>query len=193
MIHQNFYNLLKQFVKFSQEDFNLFSKKLSVVHLEKNEIWEKEGRVGKYLGFINKGILRQYHLKDGNEYTEDFFSENDFVGNYISYLKKTPSTSNIQALEKCELSIITFDDIQKSYDEIPVADRFGRLIAEQKLIEFHDKTTSFLMDSPEERYYKLIQQKPDLHARVKQYYIAQYLGIQPESLSRIRKRHSNQK
>jgi len=143
--------------------------------------------------FINQGILRQYHLKDGNEFTEDFFSENDFVGNYISYLKKSLSTSNIQALEDCELFVITFDDLQKTYNEIPTVDRFGRLIAEKKLIEFHDKTTSLLMDSPEERYYKLLEEKPDLHSRIKQYYIAQYLGIQPESLSRIRKRHLKRK
>ena len=189
MIYQNFINTLSQVVKVKPDDFNLFSKKLSLVHLKKNEVWEKEGRIGQYLGFINKGILRQYHLKDGQEFTEDFFSENDFIGNYISYLKQEPSTLNIQALEDCELFVITFEDLQKFYDEIPTVDRFGRLIAERKLIEYHDKTTSFLLDSPEERYYKLIQQKPDLHSRVKQYYIAQYLGIRPESLSRIRKRH----
>ena len=191
MIYQNFINTLSQVVKVNPDDFKLFSKKLSSVNLKKNEIWEKEGRIGQYLGFINKGILRQYHLKDGQEFTEDFFSENDFIGNYISYLKQEPSTLNIQALEDCELFVITFDDLQKFYDEIPTVDRFGRLIAEKKLIEFHDKTTSFLLDSPEERYYKLIQQKPDLHSRVKQYYIAQYLGIRPESLSRIRKRHNS--
>jgi len=189
MNFENFIKTVEQFITFSPSDFEAVSKNLFLVQLKKNEVWEKEGRIGQYLGYINKGILRQYQVRDGLEFTEDFFAETEFVGNYVSYLKQEPSKLNIQALEDCELFVMKIDDVQRMYDEIPTADRFGRLVAEKKLVEFHDKTASFLMDTPEERYYKLIQQKPDLHARVKQYYIAQYLGIRPESLSRIRKRH----
>lgn len=181
-------NFIKQFVEVREEDFELYAKMLSVISLKKGDVWEPADAVGKNMGFINKGILRQYYLKDGEEFTELFFSENDFFGNFISYLKQKPTHLMIEALEPCEIVAMSFDNMQLLYQKIPTAERFGRLVAEQKLIELHNKTSSFLMESPEERYLKLIEEKPEIIQRVKQYYIAQYLGIRPESLSRIRKR-----
>lgn len=183
--------LMSSYVSFKPEDFEIMIQRCTAINLSKNEIWEKEGKIGKYLGFVNKGILRQYHVKDGQEYTQAFNAEQEYIGNYISYLTNMPATTSIQALEDCELLVMTFDDIQKLYDEVPSLDRFGRLYAEQLLIDLHAKTSNLLQDTPEERYYQLLKEKPDLHARVKQYYIAQYLGIRPESLSRIRKRHAS--
>lgn len=179
---------IKAGIPFKQEEFDLFARHLSLVVLKKNEIWEKEGDTGQLMGFINKGILRQYYIKEELEFTEQFFSEGDFIGNYVSYLKKEPSRTNIQALEPCELLVISFDKLQELYDQVPAIDRFGRLTAEQILVKIHDRNTSFLMDSPEQRYDNLIEEKPELLSRVPQYYIAQYLGIRAESLSRIRKR-----
>ena len=179
---------ISQFVEVKEADFEYYVKMLSVVKLKKNEVWEPIGATGKNMGFVNKGILRQYYVKDGEEFTELFFSENDFFGNFISYLKQEPTNLIIEALEPCEIVCMTFENLQKLYDIIPAAERFGRLMAEQRLIEMHDKTSSFLMDSPEERYEKLMNTKPEIIQRVKQYYIAQYIGIRPESLSRIRKR-----
>jgi len=180
--------LMSQFTSLQPEDFQIMMQKCSSLKLKKNELWEKEGAIGKHMGFVNKGILRQYYLKDGKEFTQTFYAEGEFVGNYISYMTKTPSNTTIQALEDCELLIMTYDDLQKLYDEIPRMDRFGRLYAEKLIVELYTKSSAFLKDSPEERYAQLLKDKPDIHARVKQYYIAQYLGIQPESLSRIRKR-----
>ncbi len=188
MPFENITKIIGQFVEVKEEDYEFYVKMLSVVHLKKNECWEPIGTIGKNMGFVNKGILRQYYTKDGEDFTEMFFSENEFFGNFISYLKNKPTELIIQALEPCEIVMITFDNLQKLYAHIPAAERFGRLIAEQKLIEMHDKTSAFLMQSPEERYAKLLESKPDIVQRVKQYYIAQYLGIRPESLSRIRKR-----
>lgn len=181
-------NFIKQFVEVREEDSEFYVKMLSVIHLKKGDLWEPADAVGKNMGFINQGILRQYYLKDGEEFTELFFSENDFFGNFISYLKQKPTHLIIEALEPCEVIAMSFDNMQLLYQKIPTAERFGRLVAEQKLIELHNKTSSFLMESPEERYLKLIEEKPEIIQRVKQYYIAQYLGIRPESLSRIRKR-----
>lgn len=97
----------------------------------------------------------------------------------------------IQALSDCELLVIAFADLQQLYEEVPAVERFARIIAEQKLIELHERTAGFLLDSAEERYAKLLQQKPNIHARVPLYLIAQYLGIKAESLSRIRRRMSD--
>ena len=189
MPFENITYIINQFVEVKEEDIEFYVKLLSVVKLKKNEYWEPIGAIGKNMGFVNKGMLRQYYTRNGEEFTEMFFSENEFFGNFISYLKNEPSNSIIQALEPCEIVMITFDNLQMLYKEIPAAERFGRLIAEQKLIQMHDKTSAFLMETPEERYVKLLKMKPDIVQRVKQYYIAQYLGIRPESLSRIRKRN----
>ena len=179
----------KEVVSFKQEEFDLFAKNLSVIKLEKNEIWEDSGKISQFMGFVNSGILRQYYLKDGNEFTDYFHTETEFIGNYISYLSQEPSTTITVAMEPCELLVLPFKELEKLNKIMPVAEQFSKTIGEQKLFELNKRNSSLLMDSPEERYYKLMEQKPDLINRVPQYLIAQYLGIRPESLSRIRKRH----
>ncbi len=180
---------ISQFIEVKPEEFDTFMQFASVKQLKKNEIWEHEGDLGKLMGFVNNGILRQFYLKEGNEFTDQFYCEGDFVGNFVSYVKQKPSRSAIQALTDTELIVVSFDNVQKMYDLMPSMDRFGRLFAEQRLVEFSDRITSFLLDPPEERYRQLIEEKPNLLVDIPQYYIAQYLGIRPESLSRIRKRN----
>ena len=174
--------------KFKEEDFILFSNHLKTVKLQKNEIWENVNIVSKNMGFINSGILRQYFIKDGDEYTDNFFVEKDFVGNYISHLSNEPSKTYTVALEPCELIVMPFLELEKICKTLPAAEEFSKKIGDQKLFELNERNSSFLMDTPEERYCHLMKRKPDLIDRVPQYLIAQYLGIKPESLSRIRKR-----
>jgi len=164
-------------------------QKFELKQLKKNEVWEKQGQISLHMGFINKGMLRQYYLKDGNEFTDFFFLEEDFVGNYISYLSKEPSHTITQALEPTELLVLPFEEFESWFPQHPEIEQISKMIGDQKLFELNKRNSSLLMDSPEERYYKLIETKPDLFNRVPQYLIAQYLGIRPESLSRIRKRH----
>lgn len=178
----------KKVVSFRQKELELFTRNLSVKTLKKNEIWEDRDRISKYMGFVNSGILRQYYLKDGNEFTDYFHVESEFIGNYISYLSKEPSNTITVALEPCELLVMSFSELEKFYKIMPVAEQFSKIIGEKKLFELNKRNASLLLDSPEERYNKLVEQKPNLIKRVPQYMIAQYLGIRPESLSRIRKR-----
>lgn len=140
------------------------------------------------MGFVNQGMLRQYYLKEGQEFTDCFFAEEDFIGNYISYFSKEVSSTFTVAMEPCELIVIPFEQLQKLSTEIPTIEAFSKIIGDQKLMEMHKRNSSLLMDTPEERYDALLSNKADLHNRVPQYIITQYLGIRPESLSRIRKR-----
>lgn len=180
---------IKKHVPIVEEEWNQFVALLKVETLKKNDIWEKSGIISKKMGFINKGILQQYYLKDGNAYTDSFFAENEFIGNYISNLSGTPSETAIMALEPCELLVLSFEEMGKLAQQIPNVAKFAQIIGDKKLVELKTRSTSLLMDSAEERYYKLMEQRPDLFNRVPQYLIAQYLGIRPESLSRIRKKH----
>ena len=84
-----------------------------VIKLEKNEIWESENVVSKNMGFVNYGILRQYYIKNGDEYTDNFFVEKDFTGNYISHLSNEPSRSFTVAIEPCELVVMSFLQLEK--------------------------------------------------------------------------------
>ncbi len=182
-------HFVRQFVPLEDSILERMLPILSQVELKKNEIWQKEGSIGSSMGFINHGIMRLYFTENGEEFTQEFYAENEFASNFISYVKKEPSKTAIQALEPCQLIVMHLDDLQRLYDEVPALDRFGRLYAEKMLIEMYDKMNGILGETPEQRYYKLLDSKPDIFNRVKQYYIAQYLGIRPESLSRIRKRH----
>jgi len=173
----------------STDDYEIIKKELSTVTLKKNEIWEQEGKISQWLGFVHSGILRQYYLKDGTEFTTDFYMENDFVGNYVSYETQQPSQTITSAIEACELFVMPFSVYQSFFDKIPAAEATAKIVGDQKLVKLHERNSSLLMDTPEERYYKLVAAKPNLINRVPQYLIAQYLGIRPESLSRIRKRH----
>ncbi len=184
----NIKNEINRLVNFDEKDFIEFAKHLTQINIKKNEIWEHENVISRNMGFVNSGILRQYYIKEGLEYTDLFFTENDFIGNYISHLTKDPSNTFTVAVETCDILVIPFLQLEKLILEIPIIQKFSKIIGDQKLFALNKRSSSLLMDTAEERYYKLIETKPDLINRVPQYLIAQYLGIKPESLSRIRKR-----
>ena len=187
--HSLFSEVKKMIPNIKENDFEFVAQNLKVIHLKKNELWEEEGKIAQILGFVNSGILRQFHTKDGLEFTTDFFVENEFAGNYISYQNQIPAVTSTAAIEPCELFVMPFKDFESFYKSIPSSEQVSKIVGDKKTLQLFERNNSLLMDSPEERYYKLLEEKPNLINRVPQYLIAQYLGIRPESLSRIRKRH----
>jgi len=182
---------LQTLLPIDEAQFEQVAKHFQTIQLNKHELWEKEGKISEWMGFVNSGLLRQYMLKDGQEFTIEFSWEGDFVGNHLSFQTQTPSTSNMQALEPCELLVMPFQQFMQFYQSIPATQKTAELIGLQKQQAMAARNSSLLIDSPEERYIKLLNEKPSLINRVPQYLIAQYLGIRPESLSRIRKRYSS--
>jgi len=160
---------------------------------KKGDLFLAEGQTCKQVGFITKGVLRYYINHDGVDKTYDFGQENNFVCNYESFLPQTPSTKIIQALEDCELLQISFTDLQIFYQSVKGAERFGRIVIEQVFVQLLQALSSLYTDTPENRYKKLSKEHPDLLQRVSQYHIASYVGVKPQSLSRIRKRISTEK
>jgi CRP-like cAMP-binding protein len=160
---------------------------------KKGEFFLEEGKVCKQVGFVAKGLLRYFINHDGEDKTYDFAQENGFVCNYESFIPRTPSTKNIQALEDCEILQISYDDLQVFYNSISQAERFGRIVIEQVFIQTLQDLSSFYTDTPALRYEKLLTKHPDLLQRMSQYHIASYVGVKPQSLSRIRKRISTAK
>ncbi len=159
--------------------------------IKKGEFFLTEGEVCKHAGFIVKGLMRYYINHDGEDKTYDFAQENNFICNYESFLPKIPSTKIIQALEDCEILQISYADLQIFYNSIAQAERFGRIVIEQVFVHTLKDLSSFYTDTPEYRYYKFLEDHHGLQQRVSQYHIASYVGVKPQSLSRIRKRVSH--
>lgn len=159
----------------------------------KGDFFLADGQICKQVGFLTKGLFRYYINHDGEDKTYDFAQENSFVCNYESFIPQTRSTKNIQALEDCEILQISYDDLQLFYKSISQAERFGRIVIEQVFIQTLQDLSSFYTDTPELRYEKILRKHPDLLQRISQYHIASYVGVKPQSLSRIRKRISTEK
>jgi CRP-like cAMP-binding protein len=156
------------------------------LHLAAGDYFLQRGQVCRYVGFVEKGLLRYYVLEERAEHTYDFSPEGTFVSNYESFLTQTPSVRFIEALEPTVLWRVSYPALQQFYQQVPHGQAFGRLVAEQLFVDTLQKLTSFYRENAQERYDRFEQQFPGLVTRVPQYVIASYVGIKPQSLSRIR-------
>jgi len=179
------------FVTFNETEWEIFTQYLSFATLSKKEHFAVEGKVCDYMAFITRGAVRYYHIVDGQEITGYFSFENELMSAYKSFVKRTPCANYIQALEETELVLIAYNNLQQMLNHPLLAlkmERFGRLIAEYYICCYEDRVTAFITQSPEERYTALEKTGRDIFQRVPQHFIANFLGITPVSLSRIRKR-----
>lgn len=180
-----------QFVELSDEEWQLFSQGLCIEPLKKKEKFVNAGEVCKKVGLIISGAVRLYMVKDGVEITNYFALENEWMSAYISFVQQRPSPIYVEALEDTMLVTFTHQYLQQCYASPKLSckmERFGRLIAEHTIACYEERMASFLFQSPEERYLKLLESGSNILQRIPQHYIANYLGITPVSLSRIRKR-----
>jgi CRP-like cAMP-binding protein len=153
----------------------------------------QEGKVCDFIAFIVSGAVRHFHTHDGNEITCDISFENTFITDFSSFKQDIPSTYNFQALHDTETLLIKREKLAALYALCPKYETFGRLMAEKVADRATTIARSLASDKPETRYLNLLTQHPDLFQRVPQKYIANFLGIGPESLSRIRKRITGKK
>ncbi|TKC64988.1 Crp/Fnr family transcriptional regulator [Pedobacter hiemivivus] len=182
---------LTKFVTFSDAEWVELTPYLRASSIKKKDHFVVHGKVCKHIGFVIKGSLRFYHVKDGTEITGYFCFENEFVSSYKSYLKQELSLTGIQAMEDTELILIAYEDMQQLLAHPKLAfkmEQFGRLIAEYYICCYEDRMAAFIVQSPEERYLSMIENQAGILLRIPQHYVANFLGITPVSLSRIRKR-----
>lgn len=163
---------------------NLFREK----HYKKDEWFISEGKVCNQVGFVVKGLLYYYWNDDGEVSVFEFGREGDFVTNYESCIYQTPSDINIQFLEDTVLLVITYSDLNELFERLNEGERFGRLILEHLFIERIKAISSFYRHTPEGRYERFLDIHTNLSGRVPQYLIASYIGVKPQSLSRIKQR-----
>ncbi|MBD2769491.1 Crp/Fnr family transcriptional regulator [Hymenobacter sp. BT664] len=156
--------------------------------LAKKELLLREGEVCRAAAYIETGALRYFYHVQGEEHTGQFFFEGEWYADYDSFLDQRPSTQNIQALEPTRVWLLPHQALYRLYDEQPAFERFGRLMAEQAYRGSRARSAALLNQTPAERYAQLVRERPQVVQRVSQRLIATYLGIKPESLSRIRAR-----
>ncbi len=181
-------NNIKLFVALSPDDEEAFIKILEVKKYTKKEFILAEGQVCDKIFFINSGCARDFFNIDGAEKTVQFFFGDSWFTDYGSFLTEQPAFENLQALEPCEVVHFKKSDLYNLYSTHPVFERVGRVMAENAFMNLMNLTTMRTNLEPEERYLNLIKQRPEVVERIPQHYIASYLGLQPQSLSRIRKR-----
>jgi len=179
-----FFNL----VEFTPEEWSSFEEGLFVKNYSKGDILLREGETCDFVSFINKGSVRVYEIIDGIEVNRAFFSEGFFATEYKSFLSQQPSDEFLEVLEDSEVVWIRYDHLQEMYDRFKSFERLGRLLSEMLYVKMRDKIAVFRVNSPEERYQVMMRESPEYIDRIQHYHLASYLGITPQSLSRIRKR-----
>ena len=146
------------------------------------------GEICKYQYFVQEGLLRAYYLNEkGEDVTIQFAFEEHWVGDLFSFYSGEKSNLNIEALEDSKLLYIGRDNMEKALLKIPKLERFFRILIQKAYVVTQQRLARTFIQDASSRYKQLTKQHPDILQRVPQYHIASYLGIKPQSLSRIRK------
>ncbi|MEL6253863.1 MAG: Crp/Fnr family transcriptional regulator [Bacteroidota bacterium] len=187
---QAFDTYLHQFPNYSMAAFEAVRPYLKVREIKAGEYFLQQGQISKNIAFIEQGLLRLYYLKDGKEITHCFCKEQSLSTSYSSLITQTKSKISIQAIEASSLIVLSYEVLQKLYKTHLFWQEVGRMAGEKEyVINEHHK--HFLLDlSATERYLQFLEQDKELFQRIPLRYLASYLQIAPETLSRIRKKIS---
>lgn len=185
---ESFSDSIRKFLPVTDQEIRYLRSLTDTVHIKKQEKIIREGAPVDYVYFIDKGLIRYYSEINGKEQTYRIFKEKMWVSEYSGFLSRNVSLVTVQAIEDCRLIRLHYDKMQEGYERSRTLERFGRKIAENLFVEEIRKNTQSRIKSPETRYLELLENDPDIIRRVPLKYIASILGIEPESLSRIRKR-----
>lgn len=186
----SFQHAIYKFYPLSPAEWEDFSTKVIIKKFNKGDFLIREGQVENFIYFLQKGATRNYFIKDGKEFTVDFLFEGEMVTAYYSFISREPSTIFIEVLEDAEVIAIPFRFLQEFYAKYHNGEKIGRLIAEYQYMKRLKKEMDLLSRTAEERYAALMERNPALIQQISVKHLSSYLGIQPESLSRIRRQQS---
>lgn len=184
-------NNIQSLIRISDQEKEIISTLFKEKTYKKGDFFLAEGQICKQVGFLTKGLMRYYINHDGEEKTYAFSQEDEYICNYESFLPQKPSSKIIQALEDSDVLVISHSDLQRLYANVREGERYGRIAVEAVFLQMLKDINSFYTETPEVRYEGFINNHPDLQQRISQYHIASFVGVKPQSLSRIRKRIFN--
>lgn len=179
---------IKKKVAINDEEAELLKTFFTPKKLRKKQYLLQEGDVSHHTAFVEKGLLRSFTIDEkGHEHIMQFASEDWWISDLYSFLTEEPSDYSIEALEETELLLINKEDYENMMLAVPKMERYFRILTQNSLISMQRRISGKMTLSAEQNYKKLMEQRPALFQRVPQHMIASFLGIAPETLSRIRK------
>ncbi|MFI8685780.1 Crp/Fnr family transcriptional regulator [Rossellomorea sp. NPDC077527] len=180
---------MKRFTNLSDSELEKLTVDVPVATYKKGTILLHQGEVPYKCYFVLKGCVRQYAVNEnGIEHTYNFFTEEQSVTIFNQHTTDRSSKYSLSCLEDCTLVVGDLATEQAAYDMHPVLEVMTRKMMQEDMGAMRDDFSSFISSTPEERFHGLMEKRPELIDRVPQYQLASYLGIKPESLSRIKKR-----
>ena len=185
---QNFVFFLSRFVTLNDEELNAFLAVFKPLTISKLDHLFLEGDNVDCLYFLNEGIMRGYYKKENEDITSHFYFGPTMLTDLVSVRENTPTRMNVQALRHSECMVASFSEIDDLVSRYPNIELVFFKLLEHLYLFGAGRQYSFIMDSPQERYLKLFNERPKVISEIPLRYIASYLGIQPETLSRIRSR-----
>jgi len=185
------HKLIKYFSKFtklSDEETKILIENMDIKEIKKGEYLVKKGQRNQDSYFVLSGLLREFKLKNEEEITTDFYTEDQWII-YFNSFEENPVAENYLICDETSFVVVGNEKkAQELFQQFPRLETISRAVMETVFAEKQKTLTAYLTDSPEQRYLTLLKERPDLLQRVPQYQIASYIGVKPESLSRIRKK-----
>ena len=181
-------------IQLTEEEKNLAKSFFTPKKIRKRQYILQEGDVCKYTAFVEKGMLRMYTIDEkGSEHIMQFAFEGWWISDQFSFLTGEPAIYNIDALEDSELLLLSKPAEEQLLQKIPKFERYFRILLQNNLIATQRRLISSLSQTAEQRYNQLLETCPTIPQRVPQHMMASFLGITPETLSRIRKQLASSK
>ncbi len=180
----------ERIIKLQESEWEFIASHFERKIITKNEIITRQGQTENHLSFIETGIIRFYIPNEENELTFNFSFDKEFTCAYDSFLTRTPSEYELQALTETVIWQITYDDLQKVYAHTKAGNYLGRFAAENLFLAKSKRELSLLKYNAKERYLQLFNEQPNILKLIPLKYIASYIGITPQGLSRIRRQIS---
>lgn len=177
---------VNRYLSLSNEDVAAITSHLQVRHFNRRAILIREGEHEQYLNLVVKGLLRKFFFKGSHEVITQLASEGSLISSSVSFLSSTPSQYTIEALEPVTVVSLSKDSLDKLYETVPSVLRLGRLIITDLYLQKEQWEQDHICFDVKQRFMKFVEQHPDLLQRVPQKYIASYLNIKPETLSRLK-------
>lgn len=176
------------FTTFTKDEINVLTESMLIKHFSKGSFIVKEGQYNTDTFFVADGLVRQYKLIDGEEISTNFFTEGQWIISLTGFSPNTIATDYLICIEDTSVIVGNEQKAQELFKKFPRFETISRAVMETVFAEQQAMMISYLTDTPEQRYLKLLKTKPGIFQQVPQYHLATYIGVKPESLSRIRKR-----
>ncbi len=187
-MHETLLKNITSFIDLTEEEQHYFVSLLKQKKLRKRQYHVQAGDSCRYETYVVKGCLRQYYVDEaGIEHTVSFAVEDWWISDMYGLITGKPALTNIEAIEDCELLLIDKDDFEKLLVKIPKFERFFRIKLQRAFVAHQRRIIENMSMPADQRYLHFIQNAPSLEQRLPLKLIASFLGITPESLSRIRK------